>query len=98
MLAVAGTRTDNSRVAIMEVSIDGAEQSPLLPDRGTNPISYLASVPANPWPAEASVYAYQLGGSAYDEQSSQRLTIADLAQPPANPPADALPTAPFFLS
>jgi Lipoprotein LpqB beta-propeller domain/Sporulation and spore germination len=100
MLVVAGTKPASKRVAIMNVSVDGASQTDRgLSDLGTNPVTYLSAYPADPARNEetATVLAYVLDGSAYDELNAERIGVADLAQPVTNPRPGVLPTAPFFL-
>lgn len=99
VLVLAGLRPDPDRFVIMEVSIDGATQTDRIPELGaSDPVTYLASSPAKPGSnEETSAIAYQQGGAAYDELTTEQLTAGDLAQPPADP-SDAVPTAPFFLS
>jgi len=84
---------------MMDVSIDGATQTNRLADLGSNPVTYLATRPANPAREEAgSAVAYVVDGAAYDEVNPDRLAAADLADPPPNPPSGARPGAPFFLN
>ena len=99
VLVVAGLRSDD-RVAIMEVSIDGADQSDRLPDLGSNPVTYLTAAPANPTRGEetSGAIAYVLGTGAYDEVNPDQIGVADLAQPVNDPPKDMVPSAPFFLN
>jgi Lipoprotein LpqB beta-propeller domain len=98
-LVVAGVRSDSRRVAIMDVSIDGASQTDRLADLGSNRVTYLATLPANPTDEETSnAVAYVLDNAAYDEVNPDRLQAGDLADPPANPPANVLPTMPLFLN
>ena len=98
-LVVAGVRSDSRRVAIMDVSIDGASQTDRLADLGSKGVTYLATLPANPTDEETSnAVAYVLDNAAYDEVNPDRLQAGDLANPPANAPADVLPTMPFFLN
>jgi hypothetical protein len=100
-LVVSGTKAASGRSAIMDVSIDGAEQTDRLADLGEATVSYLVAVPASPTEnGELGVpVAYTLGTSAaYDESSANKLDVKDLAQPVANPRAGAAsPTAPAFL-
>jgi hypothetical protein len=101
MLVVAGTRADSSRVAIMDISIDGATQRNRLADLGSNPVTYLAALPANPARGdETGAIAYMLGArpGAYDEVNPDRIGVDDLAEQVADPPENVLPTAPFFLN
>jgi hypothetical protein len=98
-LVVAGVRPDSRRVAMMDVSIDGAAQTDRLSDLGSKTITFLTTLPANPARDDApTAVAYVLNDQAYDELDPDRLEARDLADPPADPPADALPGAPFFLN
>jgi hypothetical protein len=100
LLVVAGVRTDSQRVAIMEVSIDGAAQTERLPDLGSNPVTYLTAVPANPTRGEetSGAIAYVLDNAAYDEVNPGPIEVTDLAEQVTDPPKDVLPGAPFFLN
>jgi hypothetical protein len=99
LLAVAGKRSDSSRVAIMDVSIDGAQQTDRLSDLGSNPVTYLAALPANPTRGEETgTIAYVLDGAAYDEINPDPIGVDDLAEQVADPPPNVQPSAPFFLS
>jgi hypothetical protein len=100
LLAVAGVRPDSQRVAIAEVSIDGAAQNERLPDLGSNSVTYLTAVPADPARGEetSGAIAYVLSDSAYDELNPDPIEVADLAEPVADPPKDVVPSAPFFLN
>lgn len=99
MLVVAGLQPERHRVAMMDVSIDGASQTDRLADLGSNPVTYLSTLPADPARYETSgAVAYVLDGAAYDEVNPDRLDARDLADPPADPPAGVLPGAPFFLN
>jgi Lipoprotein LpqB beta-propeller domain/Sporulation and spore germination len=99
-LVVGGTRADTNRVAIMDMTIDGAIVSARLPDLGTDQVSYLTAYPANPKDGRQSSdsIAYVAGGGAYDALAdATKITVADLADPVTNPPARVVPTAPLFL-
>lgn len=98
-LLLAGVRPDTGRVAIMDVTIDGAAQSDRLADLGEPRVSYLAAYPANPVSnAGADVVSYMADGVAYDANAGpQRLTLADVAGSAPAPGATDVPTAPFFL-
>ena len=99
LLVVAGVRPDSQRVAMMDVSIDGAGQTDRLADLGSNPVTYLSTVTADPSrEATPPAVAYVLGGAAYDELNPDRLEASDLADPPPNPPPGVLPSAPFFTN
>jgi hypothetical protein len=99
-LVVSGRQPDDNRVAVMDVSIDGASQTARLTELGSNTLSYLTAYPANPSQNGGSVpVAYQQNGGAFDEFSSSRgIGVADLAQPVTNPRPGAQVTAPFFLN
>ena len=97
-LVVAGKRAASGRVAIMEVSIDGATQTDRLSDLGSSPVTHLSSLPAGPTGGESGSIAYVLGGAAYDEINPNKISVDDLAEPVADPPADVQPLAPFFLT
>jgi hypothetical protein len=98
-LVVAGVRPDSRRVAMMDVSIDGAGQTDRLADLGSKTITFLATLPANPARDDApTAVAYVLNDLAYDELDPDKLEARDLADPPTDPPADVLPGAPFFLN
>jgi hypothetical protein len=100
-LVVGGTREDTGRVAIVDMTIDGALTSYRLKDLGTEQISYLTSYPASPVEngrETSDSVAYVAGDAAYDALAdATRITATDLAQPVANPPSGAVPTAPLFL-
>ncbi len=100
LLAVAGRRPDTSRVAIIDVSIDGATQTRRLSDLGSSPVDYLAALPASATSggATSGAIAYVQGGAAYDEVNDDRIGVDDLAEPVSNPPQGVLPDAPFFLT
>jgi hypothetical protein len=99
-VVVAGVRYDSARtgrVAIADVSIDGASQNDRLADLGTARVSHLAAYPANPATTTggAAVVAYEAGNGAYDVLLGPVLiTAADLATPV---PSGSRPSAPFFL-
>jgi Lipoprotein LpqB beta-propeller domain/Sporulation and spore germination len=99
-LVVGGTRADTNRVAIMDMTIDGAMVSPRLADLGTEQVSYLTAYPANPVDGRqiSDSIAYVAGGGAYDALAdATKITVANLADPVTNPPAGVVPTAPLFL-
>ncbi|MEV6299544.1 LpqB family beta-propeller domain-containing protein [Actinoplanes sp. NPDC051861] len=99
-LTVAGTRREG-RVAIMDVSIDGALPGPRPLDIGNGVVNYLAVFPVNPVTNEfhsASV-TFTTGTAAWDAFSNPvAIAVKNLANPPADPPAGKSPTAPFFLN
>lgn len=96
-LVVAGVKPDTGRVALMDVSIDGASQVDRVSDLGNAQVSHLVAFAANPvrGSADAEAVVYMANGAAYDVFSApQRIDPADVAGPPAA--SDAAPTAPFF--
>ncbi len=98
MLVVAGKRPDSSRVAIMEVSIDGAVQSDRRSDLGSRPVTHLAALTADPTRSDTGAIAYVLNNVAYDEINSDQIGVDDLVGPVPDARPGALPSAPFFLS
>jgi hypothetical protein len=99
-LVLGGTRADTNRVAIMDMTIDGAMVSARLPDLGTEQVSYLTAYPAKPVDGRqiSDSIAYVAGGGAYDALAdATKITVANLADPVTNPPPRAVPTAPLFL-
>jgi hypothetical protein len=98
-LVVSGVNPDTGRVAIMDVSIDGASQTDRLGDLGVNKVTFLTAFPANPSRSQdlGVPVAYELNGAAYDELSSERIDVRDLAESVASPRAGIQPTSPFFL-
>lgn len=100
-LTVGGVRSRSDRVAIMDVSIDGALQSPVLPDIGKDTVSYVTSYPANPSssrPNGGSVL-YSTGNDAWEALSTYvQITAADLAGPVPQKGDGLVPGAPFFLN
>jgi len=101
VMVVAGLRTDNNRVAIMEVSVDGGLQTFRQQDLGVNPVKYLTAMPASPSasPVETTgAVAYVQRGAAYDDEDRSPIGVQDLAVPVANPQPGIVPGVPFFLS
>lgn len=100
LLVVAGVRRDAQRVAFLEVSIDGAAQDLRVADLGSNPVTYLTAVPANPLRGAdtSGAIAYVLGNQAYDETDPDPIAVGDLAEAVPNPPKNVEPLAPFFLN
>ncbi|GAA1602752.1 LpqB family beta-propeller domain-containing protein [Actinoplanes couchii] len=100
-LTVSGERNDNGRVAIMDVSIDGALHLQVLGDIGRDSVTYVTSYPANPSavrPNGASVL-YSTGNDAWEALSTQvQITEADLAGPASPPREGIMPSAPLFLN
>jgi hypothetical protein len=99
-LAVAGVLTENNRVSVMDMTIDGAIPYTRLSDIGRKPVTYLAAYPANPLSGEeySDSESYVADGVAWDVLSEPlRITVADLAGPAGSPSAGNTPSAPFFL-
>ena len=100
-LVIAGTRADTSRVAILDITIDGALATYRLKDLGTEEVSHLTAYPASPLDSgrqTSGSVAYVAAGAAYDALADPtRITATDLAQPVTNTPAGATPTSPLFL-
>jgi hypothetical protein len=99
-LVVAGTRVDENRVAIMDITLDGALSTSRLNDLGTEQVSYITAYPTSPLDPRQTSYsvAYVAGGIAYNALTEPtKIGPADLVNPPANPPASAATTAPLFL-
>lgn len=97
-LNVAGERRD--RVLISQVSVDGAREGPNPEEIGTGVVNYLTAYPSNPQSNElhSIEVSFTTGTAAYDLLANATpITVANLADPPAQPPAGKLPTAPFFL-
>jgi Lipoprotein LpqB beta-propeller domain len=102
-LVVAGVkpRADGGRVAIMDMTIDGAAYNDRLGDLGTERVTYLAAYPVNPATGRrvSDAVTYMAGDAAYDALAvAVRITVQDLAEPVPNPPAGVAPTVPFFLN
>ncbi|MEV4345136.1 LpqB family beta-propeller domain-containing protein [Actinoplanes sp. NPDC049596] len=100
-LAVAGIRTDNDRVSVIDMTVDGAISSTKLGDIGAEPVSYLAAYPENPISGTetSDSESYVAGGEAWDVFSEATpITRANLAGPAVNAPATVKPTAPLFLN
>ncbi|XVU26523.1 LpqB family beta-propeller domain-containing protein [Actinoplanes sp. CA-054009] len=100
-LAVAGVRADNSRVSVIDVSVDGALSATRLGDIGTTPVNYLAAYPENPITGTetSDSEAYVAGGEAWDVFSQPNpITKTNLAGPAVSAPAAVKPAAPFYLN
>jgi hypothetical protein len=100
-VVVAGVRGETRRVAITDVSVDGAVQTNRQADLGTALISHLAAYPANPVvpDGDAKAVSYVAQDVAYDVVGEpKRIAVADIAGPVPSPVAGVLPTAPFFLN
>ncbi|MFV2022009.1 LpqB family beta-propeller domain-containing protein [Micromonospora sp. LOL_023] len=101
LLVVAGTNPDG-RVAIHDMTVDGAIETPSLRDLGNASVTHLAGYPANPVSGGAvGARMYVANGIPYDlfEPSEQiRLEEVEGVDPAAtaDDPA-AVATAPFFL-
>jgi hypothetical protein len=102
-LVVSGIRTDLKRVALFDVSIDGAKSTPLLKDIGSDAVTYLTAYPVNPVTrtrfSDAEV-AYVARGDAWSAPGyASRITTSELAGPVSTPAGSTVaPTAPFFLN
>jgi hypothetical protein len=104
-LTVAGVRASDRRTTIVDVSIDGALQTGRLADLGDKPVESLTVYPANPLtsnPNTGRAYSrfvsYSYEGKAWEALAGPKAIGTDqLAGQPADPSADAVPTAPFYL-
>ena len=99
-LTAAGVLSENGRISILDVSVDGALQVPRLPDIGDKTVSYLTTYPTNPLTdrENSDSVSYTAAGSAWDVLSTAVLiNTGDLFGPPGNAPPGTKPTAPFFL-
>jgi hypothetical protein len=101
-LVVSGVRTDTSRVAIADVSIDGAQLTFRLDDIGNDKVTYLSAYPINPvthTEVSDAVVAYVARGDAWNAAGyAARIKPSDLAGPANGPSGNAATlTAPFFL-
>lgn len=99
-VVVAGVLYDQvrtGRVAIADVSIDGASQTNRLADLGTARVRHLVAYPANPATTSggATSVAYDAGGGAYDVLAGPVLISAGNLVTPV--PPGSRPSAPFFL-
>jgi hypothetical protein len=98
-LVIAGTAANNSRVAIMDMTMDGAQVNTRLPDLGTEPVSYLTAYPADPTGDRqtSDSVAYATNSGAYDALAdATKITVADLSGQVTNPPAGVVPSVPLF--
>ena len=98
---VAGVGGETGRVAITDVSIDGAVQTNRQADLGTARITHLVAYPANPVvpDGDAKTVSYVADDVAYDVLGEpKRIAVTDIAGPVPSPAAGVLPTAPFFLN
>jgi hypothetical protein len=98
---VAGVSGESGRVAITDVSIDGAVQTNRQADLGTAVITHLVAFPANPVvpDGDAKTVSYVADGVAYDVLGEpKRIAVTDIAGPVPSPAAGVLPAAPFFLN
>jgi hypothetical protein len=101
-LVVSGVRYDitpTGRVAIAEVSMDGADQTYRIADLGTAQVLHLVAYPANPVTTSGAYVAYGAGNGAYDAflTGPVVITAADLAASTPGAPPGSRPSAPFFL-
>ncbi|GAA2679257.1 LpqB family beta-propeller domain-containing protein [Actinoplanes palleronii] len=104
-LTVAGLRSKDLRVTIVDVSIDGALQSPRLSDLGDKPVTALSVYPANPKdasPLTGRAFSLAISYTAEDKawevlSTAGPIGVDKLAGPPGNQPAGMVPTAPFYL-
>jgi hypothetical protein len=99
-LVIGGVRAETGRVAIMDVTTDGAQLTERLSDLGSVSVSYLTAYPASPEDGRqvSDSVLYVARGAAYEALTDPTpLSAADLAEPVVNPPAGAAPTAPLFL-
>jgi hypothetical protein len=101
-VVVAGVVGATNRVAITDVSIDGAVQNDRQPDLGAERITHLVAYPANPattTSGDANAVAYVADNVAYDVVAEpKRIGVTDIAGAVPSPAAGVLPTAPFFLN
>ncbi|WP_328465409.1 LpqB family beta-propeller domain-containing protein [Actinoplanes sp. NBC_00393] len=98
-LNVAGSR--RGRGSIIQVSVDGAREGPNPVEIGSGVINYLTAYPSNPQTNEyhSNSVSFTIGAVAYDVLAkAESIGVNDLADPPAQPPAGKIPTAPFFLN
>jgi hypothetical protein len=99
-LVIGGVRAETGRVAIMDVTTDGAQITERLSDLGSVSVSYLTAFPASPEDGRqvSDSVLYVARGAAYEALTDPTpLGATDLAEPVVNPPAGAAPTAPLFL-
>ncbi len=100
-VVVAGVRDETRRVAITDVSIDGAVQNNRQADLGTARITHLVAYPANPVvpDGDAKAVSYVADSVAYDVVGEpKRIAVTDVAGPVPGPAPGVLPSAPFFLN
>jgi hypothetical protein len=102
-LTVAGFKpaADGGQVAVMDMTLDGAQGSDRVTDLGDARVTYLTAYPANPTTTSqhADSVSYVAGNAAYVALPTVvRITVGNLAEPVPNPPAGVVPTAPFFLN
>ncbi|HEY3009205.1 MAG TPA: LpqB family beta-propeller domain-containing protein [Micromonosporaceae bacterium] len=95
-LMTAGSRGDNGRTALFEVSVDGGQRREEVASLGRAKVTQLAAYPDDPsTTTEDRRVMYEADGAAFELFSEpKQLTARDL-QPPQN--LDIPPTAPFFL-
>ena len=102
-LAVAGVKPASAggRVTVMDITLDGAQSSDRVSDLGDVRVTYLTAYAANPTTTSqhADSVSYVAGNDAYDAlPTAVKITTSQLAEQVTNPPAGAVPTAPFFLN
>jgi hypothetical protein len=101
-VVVSGVRVDTGRVAIADVSIDGAQSTFRLRDIGTDQITQLAAYPINPitkTQVSEAVVAYVARGDAWNAPGyTAKIKTSEFAGGVSSPSASASHiTAPFFL-
>jgi hypothetical protein len=100
-LTVAGVATRTGRVAILDVSIDGALQHARLPDIGDKQVNHLAAYPTNPVddrPNTNWVCFSTAAGLSFDAFSGANpIPVSSVYGVTGTPPAGAKPSDPFFL-
>ncbi len=100
-LTVAGTRIDDNRVTIVDVSIDGAlKESDRLPNDPKNkPVESLSVYPANPTASGGSdSVSYSADGKAWNVLSTvTQIGVDKLAGQFPSPLPDKVPTFSFYL-
>lgn len=99
-LTVAGQQLSDKRTTMVDMSIDGAVQSGRLADLGDKPVDSIAAYPSNPLVSRAPFrsVSYSWGGKAWEALSIPGVIGVDkVAGLSGEPPAGAVPTAPFYL-
>jgi hypothetical protein len=98
-LVIGGISPVNNRVALMDMTIDGAQVNTRIPDMGTDPVTYLTAYPASPLDGQqtSDSVSYVTGRGAFDALAGPTsITVNDLAEPVANRPAGVAPSMPLF--